>query len=155
MVRMRGCVGPHRAPMRMPLAATSGAPTKDATPALFATASASFTLHSRIRSFGQHASPSPTVCHALWAQRRPQSVTALGQWECPQRQALADASPHDAVEVAVVAPGIFVGILHDGDFIIGALQAALQEGQDPLGARACLAQPCAAPHEHLRMRAEL
>ena len=68
----------------------------------------------------------------------------------PQRQSLFHAPP-DAVEVAVTRPGIFVGVFHNGNFVGAALQAALQEGQHPWGVRACLAQPCATPHKHLRM----
>ena len=47
-------MGAHRAPMRMPLAATRGAPTKDATPPPPATASVSFTLRSHVQSLLQH-----------------------------------------------------------------------------------------------------
>lgn len=52
-----------------------------------------------------------TECHANGTLR-------MTQW-----QALFHA-PHDAVEVAVKRPGIFVGILHNGNFIVAALQAA-------------------------------
>lgn len=46
-----------------------------------------------------------------------------------------------------------MSILYDGDLIVGALQAALQEVQHPWSMRARLTQPCAVPHQHLRMHA--
>ena len=56
--------------MRMPLAATRGAPTKDDTPAPPATASVSFTLHSHVHSFFQHESVPPMGCHWASAEYR-------------------------------------------------------------------------------------
>ena len=143
MLHMGRCMGAHSAPMRMPLAATRGAPTKDATPAPPATASVSFTLCSHIHSFAQHEDFPPlyiTYCGPVL----PTGCHFNGSMRMLQRQALF-RPPHDAMQVAGMEPGIFMGIFHDGDFIVGALQAALQEGKDPWGMRAGLAQPCAAP----------
>lgn len=49
------------------------------------------------------------------------------------------------------SPGIPAGVFHNGHLVVGAVQAALQKIQHPGGIRACLAQPSAAPHKHLRM----
>lgn len=154
------CMRAHRAPMQTPQAAIRGAPQKEATPPTHATASESFTLDTQHLPMRRH------TC-TMTPQDSPPAETGRSSLADPQGGPVLterDASALDTQDTHLTdncwpvteyigfwaSPGIFAGILHNCDLMVGAVQAALQEVQHPWCTQARLAQPSAAPYQHLQ-----